>query len=514
MNKINRNKANDIYKIKPTILKDLTTFLSPILTQLFNKSIDENEYPDSLKITKVIELYKAKDWTLPKNYRPISLLPLIAKLLDTLINNQIMTHLTTHNIISPTQYAFRPNSNTTTALQTIFDNLFKYKNAKEPALAIYIDLSKAYDTVSHTKLCTKLKDDFNFDKNTVDFFRSYLRNRQQSTHTQYAQSKTQTITHGIPQGSTLSTTFFLLYINDIIQTVPDSKVYTYADDTTLIITAPDIEKLQTLAQTELSNLIHYFHKNNLVPNPTKTVYSIFYPQTPQNIKLTIGDLSLKHETDSKLLGIKMQNNLKHHHTIIHITKKLQPTIQRLKYANKLLPHHKLREIYFTHVYPHLIGGISLWGTHEPTKTYIQPLVKIQKKIVRLIFRRPPCTHTKPLMKQLKILNITNLYILRVCTEMHPFIYPRRQRNRPEHNHQYIFTSQIHTHRTRYSQQKHAFIPSHTRSKIKPLKYTMEHLTKQYSHLWNTLPQNIRDIHIRTTFKQTLQTHLLNKQNND
>lgn len=141
MKQINRNKASDIYKIKPTILKDLTPFISPILTTLFNKAIDENEYPDSLKLTKAIELYKSKDKTLPVNYRPISLLPIIAKLLDTIINEQVMQHLTKHNIISPTQYAFRPNSNCTLALQTILDNIAKNKAAHKPTLTIYLDLS-------------------------------------------------------------------------------------------------------------------------------------------------------------------------------------------------------------------------------------------------------------------------------------------------------------------------------------------------------------------------------------
>jgi hypothetical protein len=149
-----------------------------------------------------------------------------------------------------------------------------------------VDLSKAYDTISHERLLDKLRHTFNFTEHTTTFFSTYFRNRQQSTHTQHAQSEFQTITHGIPQGSTLSTTFFLLYINDIIRTVPNSKVYTYADDTTLIITAPTLQDLETLAQSELSNLISYFHANNLVPNPTTTVYSIFYPRRAQPIQLT------------------------------------------------------------------------------------------------------------------------------------------------------------------------------------------------------------------------------------
>jgi len=351
MKHINPNKASDIYKIKPAIIKDLTTFLAPMLTKLFNKAINEHDYPDPLKVTNVIELFKKKNRSFPKFYRPISLLPIIAKLLDTLINKQLMQHLTDHNIISPTQYAFRPNSNTTLALQTIIDKLHKHIRLKLPTLAVYIDLSKAYDTVSHSKLLHKLKHDFNFTPQTVAFFASYFRNRQQSTHTQHAQSTTKVITHGIPQGSTLSTTFFLLYINDIIKTVPSSTVYTYADDTTLIISAKSQEALQKLAQSELSNLIKYFHINNLVPNPTKTNYSIFFPRKPEPIQLTIQDTTLTQNSHAPLLGITMQDNLKHHQTITNIIKKLWPIIHSFKFATKLLPTHTLRELYFSHVYP-------------------------------------------------------------------------------------------------------------------------------------------------------------------
>ena len=133
-----------------------------------------------------------------------------------------MEHLTKH-IISPTQYAFRPNSSTTTALQTILNRIHTDIKQKHPTLAIYVDLSKAYDTISHTKLIHKLKEEFNFSTRSVAFFRSYLHNRTQSLYTQQAASSFQTITHGIPQGSTLSTTLFLLYINNIIRIVRDTQ---------------------------------------------------------------------------------------------------------------------------------------------------------------------------------------------------------------------------------------------------------------------------------------------------
>ena len=210
----------------------------------------------------------------------------------------------------------------------------------------------------------------------MQFFRSYLQNRQKETHTQHAKSTPQTITHGNPQGSTLSTTLFLLYINNITKTVPNSTVYTYADDTTLLVTADSLEELQEHAQNELNNLIKYFHLNNLVPNPTKTVYTLFYPTTTQQSDLTFRVTNtttlekettkskkiiikyttpLQHTNSAKLLGTYIQQNLKQNSTINNIVKKLQPVVQMLRYATTLLPTQYMIRLYYTFVYPHLIG---------------------------------------------------------------------------------------------------------------------------------------------------------------
>lgn len=172
-----------------------------------------------------------------------------------------MNYLLENKLISPTQYAFRPKSNTTTALQAIINNLHRQKQKNMPAIALYIDLSKAYDTVSHDKLIHKLRNEFNFTEEAILFFTSYFTNRQQETHTTEARSTKRTITHGIPQGSTLSTTLFLMYINNIVTTVK-STVYTYADDTTLIVAVETMSELRDTAQSELDKLVKYFYDNN------------------------------------------------------------------------------------------------------------------------------------------------------------------------------------------------------------------------------------------------------------
>ena len=478
----------------------MTPLLAPILSHLFNKSIDEQQYPDPLKVTKVIEPYKVR--SNPANYRPVSLLPIIAKVFDTLLNNQMMNHLVKHDIISPTQYAFRPNSSTTLALQTIVNQIHKHASKHSPLMAIYVDLSKAYDTISHKRLIHKLRHNFNFTESTTAFFASYFQNRQQQTHTQHAKSDTQIITHGVPQGSTLSTTFFLLYINDIIKTTTKSTVYTYADDTTLVITADNIQDLQKLAQTELTNLIKYFHINNLVPNPTKTVYTSFFPKN-QPIHISIGETIIQQDKSAKLLGIYIQSDRKYSQTINNILKKLQPVMHSFRHANKLLSTEVMREQYFTHVYPHFILNTAVWGTNDSSKTYIQPLIKAQKKIIRLIKNLSPRAHTKPIMTELHILSITNLYTLRVCVEMHPFIYPKKQLNRPEHNHRYTSVSEIHSHATRYASRKHKYVSDE-----------LEHLTRKYTNVWNSLPEDLRGIRAIGAFKKKTKTYLLEEQSNE
>jgi hypothetical protein len=148
----------------------------------------------------------------------------------------------------------------------------------------------------------------------------------------------------------------------------------------------------------------------------------------------------------------------------------------------------MKQLYYTHAFPHLIGSAPIWGTEDDTKEYIQPLIRTQKKLLRIIKHLPPRTHTKPIMKELKILNLTNLYIQRVCTEIYPFIHPTKQINRPEHNHDYIWTAQIHEHQTRYSQQQHHYIPNpYNYSKIRKSNHTMEYHTSKYKSLERPTP---------------------------
>ena len=171
------------------------------------------------------------------------------------------------------------------------------------------------------------------------------------------------------------------------------------------------------------------------------------------------------------------------------------------------------QLYHSHVFSQLIYALPIWGSHQTNATYLQPLHRTHKKIIRLICNRPPQTPTKPLYQQLQILNIFNLYIHRTAIDMHPFIHPpSEQLNRPQHNHQYIRAADIHQHATRFASTQSLYVPNTNQylATYKP-SHTINHYAAKFSHIWNKIPHNIRSITDKTEFKTALKQHLQTEQ---
>ena len=158
------------------------------------------------------------------------------------------------------------------------------------------------------------------------------------------------------------------------------------------------------------------------------------------------------------------------------------------------------DMYYQHVYPHLIYAIPIWGTDNERQMYIKPLIRVHKRIVRIISRANFNAHTLPLMNKRGILSITNLYKFRSCAEMHAYIHPKRDLNRPQHDHVYKQTENVHQHATRHA--------------VRNVQYTdnnQEHFTKKYIKLWNSLPDSVRSTKSYTRFKKELKTYLIAEQ---
>ncbi len=180
----------------------------------------------------------------------------------------------------------------------------------------------------------------------------------------------------------------------------------------------------------------------------------------------------------------------------------------LRHVSRLLSLSSLKTLYYTLIYPHLIYALPVWGTSKTNATYMAPIFRAQKKIMRIITRSRPRTHSAPIFKRLSILNIFQLYSLRVTMTMHPHVYPPKPKkatakrpiiskpnHKPHHNHKYHFISQ-HQHATRLA----------GNSTLAPSQQTLS--TQEAVTEWNNLPSKLRNIKLPTTFKKQVVKHLL------
>ena len=185
--------------------------------------------PDKLKIAKVIPIQKKKEKDIPGNYRPISLLSSINKILEKVICKRLTQFLDTHRIIFKYQFGFRKNHSTIQAVIEIADNIIEYIENGYLVAGIYLDLSKAFDCVDHEILLTKLAH-YGIRGNMLLWLRDYLTNRKQYTYVNNTCSKLNSVNIGVSQGSVLGPLLFIIYMNDICNATGSNNVRLFADD--------------------------------------------------------------------------------------------------------------------------------------------------------------------------------------------------------------------------------------------------------------------------------------------
>ena len=249
-------------------IKDSLYVIAFYLTVIVNTSVATNTYPDLWKISHVVPTYKSGDEDNVSNYRPISLLPVMSKILEKIIAEQLSRYLEFNNLLSNAQHGFRPKLSTETALLKISDKIYNNMDNKKISLLLLLDLSKAFDSVNHEILLRKCQI-LNIE---TEWFESYLRNRQQIVKIKNITSSCRSISFGVPQGSILGPILFIIFVNDLIKHVPHCYLVQYADDTQILLEG-DIDNLEELIQRAVNILDlakTYFQKNGLLLNTKKT----------------------------------------------------------------------------------------------------------------------------------------------------------------------------------------------------------------------------------------------------
>ena len=349
--------------ISTKILKFLSPALTKPLSVIINQSLATGIFPTKLKIAKVLPLFKKDDSTIMDNYRPVSLLPSISKVFEKVAFDQLYRYFQDNNLLYPSLYGFRREHSTEFATLELTDRILQDIDARNLSLTVFMDLSKAFDTLDHSILLTKLKY-YGIQDDELMWFSSYLTNRQQYVELDGISSELKPLFTGVPQGSILGPLLFLIYINDIPQSSQHFKYILYADDTTLSTTVQFRSATQIDINNELSNVHNWLAVNKLSLNVKKTKYVLFHamnkPTQGLVPDLAIDRINIERVSTFYFLYIHLNENMLWTTHIDTISSKIAQFSGILNRLKRFLPIYVLRTLYCSMVLSRLTYGILTW----------------------------------------------------------------------------------------------------------------------------------------------------------
>ena len=293
LKKLKRQKAQGMDELPPGLLKDCRQHIFQPLGYILNLSIRCNKVPSLWKVAKVVPIHKKGPHNNSENYRPISILPVLSKILERAVHQQLMEFLEEQQLLTKYQFGYRTNRSTNLAATLFVDNIRKEVDSGNMVGAVFIDLSKAFNTLGHSTLLAKLPA-YGFDGNELLWFTDYLFGRQQYVQLGKSTSSTQPVYSGVPQGSILGPLLFNLYFNDFADRVLMANVLLYADDTVLYFAGKDVGTIEHTLTRELQEVARYLDEKELLINLKKGKTEVMLFGTAKRLSLKDRELNVKY----------------------------------------------------------------------------------------------------------------------------------------------------------------------------------------------------------------------------
>ena len=415
--------------------------------------------------------------------------------------NRLLDFVTNNEIFSPYQYGFRPNRSTYMAINDLSCKITSDLDNKHYSLGIFLDLSKAFDTLNHDILLDKLYA-YGIRGLANSWIKNYLSGRKQYVSYNNTNAAFNDIVCGVPQGSILGPLLFLLYINDLPLSSPSSHFIIFADDTNILFSHEDPVQLEKLINTELKEISNWFKLNKLSLNIDKTNFMIFknkYNNKPMpDFKIEIDNKHIEQVDTTKFLGILIDNNLTWKAHTSHITKIVSKYNGIIRKVRPFLNSESLHTLYNTLILPYLTYCTIVWG--DKNNSNLNSLFITQKKIVRTCTNSLWLVHTTPLFISLKKLKIFDIYSYQLATHMYRYHHDLLPPGLP--NNHFPTQANIHDYNTRQANDLHVD-PTNT-------KLAQNNIKTQGPLTWNKLNIKIKNSPSLASFKTNLKKHILDQ----
>lgn len=407
-----KGTAKDIYGLNKLVLKKIIFNIIDPLQILIKRCLDEATFPDCLKAATVIPLHKKGHKTDINNYRPISILPIMSKILEKIIKAQLTDFWDKHNVISSGQHGYRIGKSTQTAIHGLISTVCEKTDQGFVTATVFIDFTKAFDTVIHEILLDKLWT-HGIRGPGHHLLTTYLTNRSQVTKIEDEMSSRLKISTGVPQGTVLGPILFNVYTNDIFDLRLQGHLVAYADDICLTCWGEDVDKLTETINSDLQVLNEYFKANGLsISKKTKAI--VFRENNTDNMTITAGDMTIETVDTHKYLGLILDSQLTFDNHIDHVVKRLRTEQRGLYDMSLLAPRHITCAAFKGLILPHVTYGLTVWGSASMTRVN-----RVQTILNRITKRtgHPNIVLTR-LAKWRRLLSLNDLP-LRVRKTAHP-----------------------------------------------------------------------------------------------
>lgn len=399
-------------EISSKLIKQCKNEVISSLTSIINKSLAQGICPSELKIAKIYPKYKNGATNNATSYRPISLISSFSKILERVILNRLLEHLTQHHLLTPRQHGFLKDRSTSTAIAQLTETVIGKLEKGHIATSILLDFSKAFDCLDHKIIINKLQS-LGVSGRELDWFKSYLSNRTQRvelTHTvnntvQKVKSEQLPVTRGVPQGSVLGPVLYILLTNDFPRYLQNHcEIVMYADDTALIIANKNKDQLDIDSFVALNMAKQYCYLNDLVLNESKT-QQIIFTATQNNYE---GLPEITTVRSGKYLGLTIDQNLSWELQIDQLCHKLNSSLYAVRRLKKITNLRVAMIAYYSLFESYLRYGLVAWG--GTTTSNLHRVLVIQKRAIRTLKGLGPLDTCRTSFKELGILTVVGLYI--------------------------------------------------------------------------------------------------------